>query len=446
MKESVLFLEKLNIDKSKYLVVATSGGPDSMALLHLLKNNGYKVICAHVNHGLRAESEEEYKFVENYASINNIIFEGMKIEGYKDNKFTENEAREKRYNFFENILKKYNTDILLTAHHGDDLVETVLMRLIRGSNLNGYKGFSKITEFKNFKIIRPLIFYTKKDIEEYIKENNIPVVYDKSNESKKYTRNRIRLDVLPLLKSEEKHIHKKVLEYSEELNDINNYVNDIVKEKVNEMYKDNKLDINMFMELKKVIKIKVLESILFDIYKDEINIITKQHIEEILKVIDSTNKKIDLPNNIIVEKEYNNLIFKEKESLSTKSYKILLDKDLNLNELGKFEFISDTSLKNNYVIKLNSKEITLPLIIRNKEEKDIIQVKNLNGTKKVKKIFIDEKIPTRIRNGYPILTDSNNNVLWIPGIKKSIFDCYNKDNYDIIIKYTREGDIINEKK
>jgi len=211
------------------------------------------------------------------------------------------------------------------------------------------------------------------------------------------------------------------------------------------MYKENKLDINMFMELKKVIKIKVLESILFDIYKDEINIITKQHIEEILKVIDSTNKKIDLPNNIIVEKEYNNLIFKEKESLSTKSYKILLDKDLNLNELGKFEFIKDTTEKSNYVIKLNSKEITLPLIIRNKEEKDIMQVKNLNGTKKVKKIFIDEKIPTRIRNDYPILTDSNNTVLWIPGIKKSIYDCYNKDNYDIIIKYTREGDMLNEK-
>jgi len=446
MKESILFLKNLNIDKNKHLVVATSGGPDSMALLHLLNSNGYKVICAHVNHGLRVESEEEYKFVENYSKINNIIFEGMKIECYKNNKFTENEARQKRYAFFETILNKYNTDILLTAHHGDDLVETVLMRIIRGSNLSGYKGFTKITEFNNFKIIRPLIFYTKKEIEEYIKENNIPVVYDKSNESKKYTRNRIRLDVLPLLKSEEKHIHKKVLEYSEELNDINDYVNDVVKEKVNEMYKENKLNINKFTILNKVIKIKVLESILFDIYKDKINIITKKHIEEILKVIDSYNKKIDLPNNIIVEKEYSNLIFKEKENNKTKNYKIIIDKDLNLNELGKFEFINDTPLKSNYVIKLNSKEITLPLILRNKEEKDVMQVKNLNGTKKVKKIFIDEKIPVKIRNGYPLLTDSDNKVLWIPGIKKSIFDCYNKDNYDIIIKYTREGDIINEEK
>ena len=150
MKESIEFLNNLNIDKNKYLVVATSGGPDSMALLHLLKNNNYTVICAPVNHNLRNVSEAAYTFVENSCNINTMIFEGMKIDSYKNNKFTENEAREKRYNFFESILKKYNTDILLTAHHGDDLIETIIMRIIRGSNLNGYKGFNKISQFKDF--------------------------------------------------------------------------------------------------------------------------------------------------------------------------------------------------------------------------------------------------------------------------------------------------------
>ena len=121
------FLENLNIDKSEHLVVATSGGPDSMALLHLLKNNNYKVICAHVNHNLRKVSDEEDIFVENYCKENNIIFEGMKIDSYKNNKFTEAEAREKRYNFFETLLKKYKSKLLLTAHHGDDLIETILI-------------------------------------------------------------------------------------------------------------------------------------------------------------------------------------------------------------------------------------------------------------------------------------------------------------------------------
>ena len=152
MKKSIDFLNNLNIDKNKYIVVATSGGPDSMALLHLLKNNNYKVICAHVNHNLRIESDEEYTFVENYSKMNNIIFEGYKIDSYKNNKFSEVEAREKRYNFFETILKKYNTNILLTAHHADDLIETILMRIIRGSNLSGYKGFSKISNYTKFRL------------------------------------------------------------------------------------------------------------------------------------------------------------------------------------------------------------------------------------------------------------------------------------------------------
>ena len=101
MKKSINFLEQLNIDKNKKLVVATSGGPDSMALLYALKSKGYNLICAHVNHNLREVSDSEYVFVKNYCEQNNIIFEGMKIETYFNNRFTEDEARKKRYAFYE---------------------------------------------------------------------------------------------------------------------------------------------------------------------------------------------------------------------------------------------------------------------------------------------------------------------------------------------------------
>ena len=441
MKESIEFLNNLNIDKNKYLVVATSGGPDSMALLHLLKNNNYKVICAHVNHNLRNVSEAEYKFVENYCNINNMIFEGMKIDSYKNNKFTENEAREKRYNFFESILKKYNTDILLTAHHGDDLIETIIMRIIRGSNLNGYKGFNKISQFKDFKIIRPLIFYTKNDVEKYIKDNNIPCCYDESNKSKKYTRNRIRLDILPLLKQEDNNIHKKFLLLNEELNESSEYINKVIQNNIKDNYNDNILDLKKFNILDEYIKKKELEEILFTIYKEDITLINKKHIKNILELTNNTNNKtINLPKNIIVSKEYNELIFKQYKNKIQNKYKYTLNDKIIIDNYGTIEFINDTKEKSNYVIKLNSKEITLPIIVRTKEEKDYIEVKNLNGRKKIKKIFIDEKIEKEKRDEYPIVTDSDNNILWIPGIKKSKFDCYNKDFYDIIIKYTKKGE------
>lgn len=446
MKEMCNFLKNLNIDKNKPLVVAISGGPDSMALLHILKNKGYKIICAHVNHNLREVSKQEYVFVENYCKDNDIIFEGMEIKSYKNNKFTETEAREKRYNFFIEILNKYNTDILLTAHHGDDLIETILMRIIRGSNLNGFKGFTKISTYKNYKIIRPLIFYTKKDIEEYIEKNNIPCVYDESNKSKKYTRNRIRLDILPLLKKENKNIHKKFLELSEELNNINDYTKLVVQKEIEDNYKNNTLDLSKFNKLHIYIKQKELETILFNIYKENITLINKKHIENIMNIINSNkNNEIDLPNNIKVLKSYNKLLFKNAENKELKNYKYILKTKQNIEDYGTIEFISDTKEKSNYVIKLNSKEISLPIIIRNKKNSDVIEVKNMLGTKKISKIFIDEKISKEKRNNYPIVCDSKNNILWIPGIKKSKFDCYNKEFYDIIIKYTKKGEEYEEK-
>lgn len=446
MKESLDFLKQLNIDKNKHLVVATSGGPDSMALLHLLKTNNYNVICAHVNHNLRIVSDEEYIFVENYCKENNIIFEGMKIEGYKNNKFTEFEARKKRYSFFETILKKYNTDILLTAHHGDDLIETILMRIIRGSNLKGYKGFSKVSTYKDFKIIRPLVFYTKQNIEKYISDNNIPCCYDESNKSKKYTRNRIRLDILPLLKQEDKNIHKKFLTLNEELENTQDYISQEVEKNIKNNFKDNRLDLNKFNKLHKFIQKKEIEEILFSIYKENIILINKKHIESIFKIInDKNNKKIQLPLDIIVSKEYSYLVFKKDNKIIRNKYNYVLKDKVNIENFGTIEYIEDTIEKSNYVIKLNSKDITLPIIIRTKKESDVIEVKNLNGSKKIKKIFIDEKINKNLRDGWPIVTDSENNILWIPGIKKSKFDCDNRAFYDIIIKYTKKENINEEK-
>lgn len=446
MEEALDLLKSINIDKTKPLVVATSGGPDSMALLHLLKINNYNCICAHVNHNLRKVSKEEYIFVENYCNDNDIIFEGMEITSYKNNKFTEQEARKKRYAFFEKILKKYNTDILLTAHHGDDLIETILMRIIRGSNLNGFKGFTKISNYNNFKIIRPLIFYTKKDIEKYIEINNIPYVIDETNKLKKYTRNRIRLDILPLLKNENKNIHKKFLELSDELNDINKYVKKVINIEIQNNYKNNILNLKMFNKLDDYIKRKELETLLFNIYKEKITLINKKHIENILTMIkNNKNSELYLPNYIKVDISYNTLTFKKQSNETIEKYKYILKDEIYIENYGYIKHIPDTKEKSNYVIKLNSKEIKLPLIIRTRLEKDNMIVKNMEGRKKISKIMIDEKIPKDKRDSYPIVTDSDNNILWIPGVKKSKFDCYNKRNYDIIIKYTKKENNDEEK-
>ena len=205
-----------NFHKNDRIVVGCSAGPDSMALVDsLLKvRDKYNLvlIIAHINHNLRKQSVNEESFLREYCNNNNLIFEGMLIENYGDDNF-HNEARNIRYNFFHSIIKKYDAQYLMTAHHGDDLTETILMRIVRGSNLNGYSGFHKYVHMDSYTIVRPFINYTKKEIEDYDKQNNVLYYIDDSNYKDKYTRNRYRKYVLPFMKEEDKNVHLKFLKF-----------------------------------------------------------------------------------------------------------------------------------------------------------------------------------------------------------------------------------------
>ena len=249
MNEVLLFIESLNLTKDDYLICAISGGPDSMCLLDLLvklkKKYSYKIVCAHVNHSMRIESNEECIFVENYCKENDVIFEYMKIEKYNKDNF-HNCARNIRYKFFEDLLNKYHSKYLFTAHHGDDLMETVLMRIMRGSTLKGYGGFQRISKKDNYQIIRPLITKTKKEIEEYDITNNIKFAIDKSNFKDVYTRNRYRKYILPKLKDENKNAHLKFYNFSEYIIEAGNYFEKLSQEICNQIYVNNKLDIEKF--------------------------------------------------------------------------------------------------------------------------------------------------------------------------------------------------------
>ena len=153
-------IERARKDNDK-VVVGLSGGPDSMCLLDILLslNKKIEIICAHINHNIRKESTEEEKFVKDYCSKRKVIYETTTFDKKSPNKdYTEQELREKRYIFFEKIIKKHHAKYLFTAHHGDDLIETILLRIVRGSTLKGYSGFDKCTDNGSYKVVRPLVF------------------------------------------------------------------------------------------------------------------------------------------------------------------------------------------------------------------------------------------------------------------------------------------------
>ena len=436
MKDTINFLDNYLKDNIT-IVCAISGGVDSMCLLDIVKRYNVNIVCAHVNHNLREESFEEYEFVKKYCEDNNIVFEGIVLDKITEGNL-ESEFRKRRYSFFENIINKYNAKYLLTAHHGDDLMETILMRIVRGSSINGYSGFEKVSIRDSYSILRPLIYLTKDELYKYAYDNNIEYREDKTNESDKYTRNRYRKYILPKLKEEDKNVHKKFIKFSEELNDSHNFINNKINELLDKYYIDNKLNIKYIKEMDKFIIKKIIFNVLKDIYKNNINLINDNNINEIIKVIKSNkpNLIVNLPKNINLIKKYNIIEVKGIEDYS--DYKKEIKSEVKF-DLGVIKKIDDTNLTNNYVFHLNSKDIKLPLFVRNRRKGDYIEILGLNGKKKVKDIFINEKVPKDIRDKYPIVVDSNDNIVWIPGLKKSKYDVLKTKNYDIILWYIKEA-------
>ena len=432
MKKEIDFLKK-NIENNSTVIVACSGGPDSMCLLNLVNSlketMNLNVIVAHVDHNVRKESKEEAKMVESYALNNNLTFELMEIISYNNDTFSENEARKKRYDFFKELQKKYKASTLLTAHHGDDLIETILMRLTRGSNLNGYIGIREITTNQNFKILRPLLTTTKKDIIKYLDENNINYAIDKTNDEMIHTRNRYRKIVLPFLKKENPLVHEKYLKFSKELIEYDKFVTSYIKSK--NFIQDDKILIIKLKDENDFIKRKCLEILIKKIQKNDYFDISDEQINLLMRLYNLSNKSVDLNNNYQGINSYGKIFIRKKEPSFKKE--IILDKD---TEYGNFRFYYNINEinKSNSCIALDTTTIKLPLKIRTIQEKDRMNVKNLNGSKKVSDIFINSKVPKYEREGYPILVDSNDEILWIPNIKKSKFAKDKSEKYDIIIK------------
>ena len=433
-------INEISIKYGDTVVVACSGGPDSMALLDMLikikKAYDVEIVCAHVNHNTgRIGQKEEQKFVEDYCKLNNVIFETMTISDYGDDNF-HNEARSKRYNYFAKLVQKYNAKYLFTAHHGDDLIETILMRIVRGSTLRGYSGFSKELDMNNYKIIRPLINVSKKEIIDYNKSNKVPYNVDSSNLKDVYTRNRFRKYIVSAIKKEEPKAHLKFYKFSKTLLEYNNYIDKQVKGILNKVCPQNIINIEEFKKLDDIIGMKVIYHILEATYQDDLMLITDHHAELIEDLIKSkkANSYIYLPNNIKALKTYNNIEF-IKEELKNNEYEYEFNSYINLPNKKSLELVNSVRKNDNFVCRLNSKEVVLPLRIRTKRQGDKMQVKGMFGTKKVKDIYIDSKISTKDRELWPIVIDSNNVIVWIPGLKKSKFDKPITEKCDIIIKY-----------
>jgi len=199
-------LKKYNLLKKKdKLILGVSGGPDSVCMLYqfrkIWKDYKLQLVCAHLNHSLRKEADAEEEFIRKTCAKLGIKFisEKKDVQSFFDGDSLEQTARNLRLDFFRKVSRQTKIKKIALAHHKDDLIETVLMRLVRGSGLKGLRGFLPKTKFRGLTVIRPLIEVRKKEIIEWLKDKKLSFCIDKSNFEDKFFRNRVRLKLLPLL-------------------------------------------------------------------------------------------------------------------------------------------------------------------------------------------------------------------------------------------------------
>lgn len=429
------------INKNDRILVATSGGPDSMYLLNeLLKikeEMNLSLIVAHVNHNTRTECDEEEKFVRNFCKDINIPFELYKIEKYQKGHFTEEEARKIRISFFKSLILKYSFDYVVTAHHADDLIETILMKIIRGSTLDSIVGIKKVEDIDGITFKRPLLNINKNYIIKYLEENKIPYKIDYTNYEENHLRNRIRKNILPNLKKEDNNINEKFLKFSNELQDIVEYLNSNLDIIDKEIMDNDFIDLDKFNKLDYFLKKEYLKRKLKNIYQNNVTKLNNKTYERIINYLSNNKKKnyFDLPLSYIVEVNKNKFRIIKKNEI--KDYKLICEDKVKLKD-GFLVKKKRSSEKSNFVIHLSSKDIVLPLYITNRRIGMKMAVKNLNGHKKVKDILIDEHILPSMKDEIPIMVDSEGKVLWILGLKKSKYDLDNYEKCDIIYKYERK--------
>lgn len=421
------------------VTVGVSGGPDSLALLQFLwKYREYwdlSLIAAHANHGLRGiESKEDYHFVKSFCKRRGIKFVGanLDVKTYQEKEGVSIQvaARDCRYRFFEQVLADSGSHILALGHHGDDQVETMLMRQVRGAYGEGLSGIPVKRPFNNAQIIRPLLAVSKDEILKYCQVEGLTPRIDKSNFSSKYTRNRFRAAILPLLKNENPTVHLRFQQQSEFMKEDEQFLQRVAQKQIEEaiLHKEQKMivvSVKKFKQLPIPLQRRGFHLILKYLYGQTFPTISTIHIEQFMDLVNSSHSsgQLHFPNKLVINKSYDKCIIKFWETNDYPGYNLDLPIPGIVN-LKKGKIIAEVLkeypekvLDHQMIIDLS--KVKKPLCVRTRKQGDRINIIGMNGSKKVKDIFINEKIARYDRDVWPLVIDSENKVLWIPRIRRS---------------------------
>ena len=458
MKTHNLFLDKVRkyvldnnlLSINDKVVIGVSGGADSICLLNVLCNfmeeYRLKLYVVHIHHGIRGkDANDDEEFVKEYCTK---ILEGKNIEYYpffydipnlaKKNKLSEEEmGRKARYEAFDIVKEKVGANKIAVAHNLNDNAETVLFNICRGTGISGLKGILN----KNDDIIRPLLCVTREEIESYLQDINMTYRQDATNFEEEYTRNRIRLKVIPYL---QENINYNVREHINSLASIAkdteeflvDYVNNIFEKIVLRESNTNSIkysiDVKALCKEKNIIKQRIIRQCILELV-GKLKDITNIHIEDILKLSDkNVGKRVELPYNIIAVRDYDLIhIFVaenydvEDNNINPIYEEIKLNHEYYLEYYDKHIIFECIKKEKNMIIPQNDytkwfdyDKIDRTIVLRNRQSGDKMQLNPEGTRKKLKDLMIDLKINKCERDSVPLVAEGSN-VLWLIGKRKS---------------------------
>ena len=399
----------------KKLLLATSGGLDSMVMVDLFHKLSFEIAIAHCNFQLRGvESFEDQNFVQHYAEANEIklFVTQFDAEAFaKDYKLsTQVAARELRYNWFHELLETENFDYVLTAHHADDNLETFLINLVRGTGLDGLTGIPA----QNENVIRPLLLFSRQEIEQYAKENDIDWREDSSNASDKYLRNKIRHNLVPILKELNTDFLSSFHKTQGYLQESKTIVEDasimVYQQVAKESGEDIHFDLNKLQQLPnyKSYLYQWLREFGFSAWDDIYDLVESQSGKQVF-----SNEFRLLKNRVFLILSPINIEDKKEEYYIFKDQKEI-DSPLNLS----FSKVADIGIVSNRAIFVDEDKLHFPLVLRRWKEGDSFQPFGMEGkSKKVSKIFKDEKLSLIDKENTWLLC-SDDKIIWIIGIRQ----------------------------
>lgn len=434
-------IENKLIEEGDKILVALSGGPDSVCLLHILarlRNEfNLKLGAIHINHLLRGEEAIDD---ENYTKK---LCKSLDVESYieridistiaeKEGQSIELAGREERYKAFNKIKEKFSYDKIAVAHNSNDQAETILMRLMRGSGLEGLTGIKAKREGG---IIRPILCLNRNEIERYCEEYKLEPRIDKSNYEKIYNRNKVRLDIIPYMKENFNEdivdtLNRMVLLLQKD----NEYLEEVAMDAYSKYCKEENNEIIVNSNLFKSEKEAIITRVLKRCFKVISNSHKNFEMKHILDIVDlsklGTNKEIHLTNNIIVKNIYGDIVFKQRKDKrsSLEDISIYIKKEDLMNEIKfsdykvKMEIIdkkNNIKFPNNDLIKFfDYDKIEYGITVRYRKDGDKMVPIGMKGTKKIKDIFINSKVPKEKRDVIPLVC-FDEEIAWILGIKVS---------------------------